>query len=153
MSQSLSQQSTQAIIGIVFGIVMFILTMITLWQGYRQRCRSAGAILTTGPPYAITSDVNVTTLEHGNYHRPTRGHRVILCRPLDAWVLHKLTADSFNDLLPHIKQWSKTILNDRIQLKHTFPPTSIVTRVFECYEPNPERILHHRPHLRHHAKQ
>ena len=131
MSQSLSQQSTQAIIGIVFGIVMFILAIITLWQGYRQKCRTAGAVLTTRQPYAITSDVNVTTLEDGTYHRPTRGHRIILCRPLDAWVLHKLTADSFDHLLPHIKQWNKTFPNDRIQLKHTFQPTSIVTRVFE----------------------
>ena len=131
MSQPLSQQSTQAIIGIVFGIVMFILTIITLWQGYRQKCRSAGAIFTTGQPYAITTDVNVTTIEDGTHHRPTRCHRVILRRPLDTWVLHKLTADSFNHLLPHIKQWSKAFPNDRIQLKHTFPPTSIVTQAFE----------------------
>ncbi len=131
MSQSLSQESTQAIIGIVFGIVMFILAMITLWQGYRHRCRSAGVISTTGQPSAVTSEVNVTTLEDGTYHCPTRGHRVILGRPLNALVLQKLTADSLSQLLPHIKQWSKTFPNDRIQLKHTFLPTSLVTRVFE----------------------
>ncbi|KAK0507755.1 hypothetical protein JMJ35_009644 [Cladonia borealis] len=78
MSQSLSQQSTQAIIGIAFGIVMFVLTLITLWQGYRQKCRSTGAMLTPGQPYAITSDANVAELEDGTYHRPTRGHRAIL---------------------------------------------------------------------------
>lgn len=131
MSQSLSQQSTQAIIGIVFGIVMFILTMITLWQGYRQRYRSARALLTTRQPSAVTSDANLPTLEEGTYHHPTRGHRVILCRSLNAWVLHKLTANSLNHLLPHIKQWSKTFSRDRIQLKHPFAPASISTRVFE----------------------
>ena len=131
MSQSLSQQSTQAIIGIVFGIVMFILTMITLWQGYKQKCRSTRATPTRGQPYAITSDVNLNTLEEGTYHRPPRGHRAILCRPLNAWVLHKLTANSLHHLLPRIKQWSKTLSRDRIQLGHPFAPASIGTRVFE----------------------
>ena len=131
MSQSLSQQSTQAIIGIVFGIVMFVLTLITLWQGYRQKRRSTGAMLTPGQPYAITSDANVAELEDGTYHRPSRGHRVVLCRPLNAWGLHKLTADSFDHLFPHIKQWDKTSPDDRIQSKHIFPPTRIVTRIFE----------------------
>ena len=84
MSQSLSQQSTQAIVGIVFGIVMFILTMITLWQGYRQRYRSARAHLTTRQPFSVTSDANLTTLEEGTCQRPTRGHRVILCGSLNA---------------------------------------------------------------------
>lgn len=93
MSQSLSQQSTQAIIGIVFGIVMFILTMIALWQGYRRKCRSAGAILTIGQPSVMTSDVNMTTLEGGTYYGPTRGHRVIFCRPFNACVSQKLFTD------------------------------------------------------------
>ena len=131
MPQSLSQQSTQAIMGIVFGIVMFILTMITLWQGYRQKCRRTGAILTTGQPYAITSDINVTTLEDEIYQRPTRGHRVISCGPLNAWNLHKLTADSIDHFLSHIKHWRKAFPSDRIQLKYTFPPTSVVIRVSE----------------------
>ena len=121
MSQSLSQESTQAIIAIVFGIVMFILAMITLWQGYRQKRRSAGAI-TTGQPSAVTSHVNEATVEDRIYRRSTRGHSVVLCRSLSASAFHKLTADSLNHLLPSIEQWSK-FSNDRIQLKHPLPPT------------------------------
>ena len=84
MPQSLSQESTQAIIGIVFGIVMFFLAMITLWQGYRHKCRSAGAMSTIGQPSAVSPDVNEATIEDGTYRRSTRGHSVILCRSLSA---------------------------------------------------------------------
>ena len=128
MSQSLSQQSTQAIIGIVFGIVMFILTIVTLWQGYRQKCRSSGAVLTPGEPYAVTSDINLTALEEGTYHRPTRGNRVTFCKLLNAWVLQELIADSPSHLLPHTKQWSKPFPNNRKRLEHILQPKSHVTR-------------------------
>ena len=131
MSQSISQQSTQAIIGIVFGIVMCILAVITLLQGYRHKCRRAVAIPTNEQPSTVLSDTNIATVEDGTYHRPIRGYRVILRRSLCAWVLHKLTVDSLDQLLPHIKQRSKTFFNDRIRLKHTFPSNSIVTRAFE----------------------
>ena len=131
MSQSISQQSTQAIIGIVFGIVMCVLAVITLLQGYRHKCRSAAAISTAGQPSAVTSDVNIATVEDGTNHRPIQGHQVVLRRSMSAWVLHKLTADSLNQFLPHIKQRSKHSSTDRIPLKHTLPPTSIVTRVFK----------------------
>ena len=131
MSRSLSQQSTQAIVGIVFGIVMCILAVIALLQGYRHKYRRAVAISTTGQPSADTSDLNIATIENGTYYRPIRGRRVIIRRSMSAWVLHKLTADRLNKLLPHIKQRSKTFSNDRIPLKHAFPPPPIVTRVFE----------------------
>ena len=153
MSQPLSQQSTQAIIGIVFGIVMFILTLIALSQGYMRKCRNTGAVVTPGQPCAITSDMNVTTLEDGTYHHPAQGHRVISCRPLNAWVLQKLTAISPSYLLPHTKQWSKTFPNNRKRLKHILPPTSLVTRVLDPCWPNPERLFHHRSHPHHHLKQ
>lgn len=119
MSQSLSLQSTQAIIGIVFGIVMCILAVIALLQGYRHKCRSAVANSTAGQPSQLSSDVNIATVEDGTYDRPIRGHRVILRRFLSAWVLHKLTADSLGQFLSHVKQWSKTFPKDGIQLKYT----------------------------------
>ena len=78
MSQSLSQQSTQAIIRIVFGIVMCILAVLALRQGYRHKCRSAAAISTAGQPSAVTSEANMATVEDGTYHRPSQGHRLIL---------------------------------------------------------------------------
>ena len=84
MSRSISQQSTQAIIGIVFGIVMCILAVITLLQGYRHKCRRAVAVSTNGQPSAVTSNVNFATVEDGTYHRSIRGYRVILRRSLSA---------------------------------------------------------------------
>ena len=153
MSQSLSQQSTQAIIGIVFGIVMFILTIVTLWQGYRQKCRSTGAVITPGEPYAVTSDINLTAVEEGTYHRPTRSNRVILCKLWNAWFSQMLTADSLSHLLPHTKQWSKTFPNNRKQLEHTFQPKSLVTQVLNYCEPSPKRLLHHRSNPHHHLEQ
>ena len=86
MSQSLSQQSTQAIIGIVFGIVMCILAVLALLQGYRHKYRRAAAIPTAGQPSAVTSEANIATVEDGTYHRPIQGHRVILRWSMSAWV-------------------------------------------------------------------
>ena len=95
MSQPLSRQSTQAIIGIAFGIVMFLLATITFWQGHKYKRRCGEANFTASENCAPTLPVRIVTIEDADitasHHRPTRGESVILCRYLKARNLYELT--------------------------------------------------------------
>ena len=68
MSQPLSQQSTQAIIRITFGIVMFLLVMITLWQGYKLECRRGEANFS--PSKDCTATLPVGIVRHNSITPP-----------------------------------------------------------------------------------
>ena len=95
MSQPLSRQSTQAIIGITFGIVMFLLAIITSWQGYKHKRRCGEANYAAWKNCVATLPVGTVAIEDADItasrHRPTRGNSVILCGYLNACDLHKLT--------------------------------------------------------------
>ena len=83
MPQPLSRQSTQAIIGIVFGIAMFLLAVITFWQGCKHKRRRCDANFAASKSCAATLPVGIVTIEDtditASRHRPTRGNSVILC--------------------------------------------------------------------------
>ena len=95
MSQPLSQQSTQAIIGIAFGIVMFFLAIITFWQGHKYKRRCGEANFAASENCGPTLPVRIVTIEDtdttATHHRPTRVESVILCRYVKARNLHELT--------------------------------------------------------------
>ena len=88
MSQPLSQQSTQAIIGITFGIVMFFLAIITFWQGYKYKCRRGEANFAPSKDCAATLPVGIVIIEDADItasrHRPTRGNNVMFCKYINA---------------------------------------------------------------------
>lgn len=74
MSQPLSQQSTQAIIRITIGIVMFLLAIITFWQSYKLECRRGEANFSPSKDCTATlpADIEDTDIT-ASHHRPTRG--------------------------------------------------------------------------------
>ena len=95
MSQQLSRQSTQAIIGIAFGIVMFLLAIVTSWQGYKHKRRCGEANFAAWKTCVATLPVGIVAIEDADItasrHRPTQGNSVILCEYLNTCDLHKLT--------------------------------------------------------------
>ena len=107
MAQPMSQQSTQAIVAIVFGIVMFFLTVMTLCQGYRDKCRHMKAIFASGKAGASDSYLDEANIEDGIstavQHRPNQSNSVIICQCLIACGLSKLTNSSESHPIQNIR--------------------------------------------------
>ena len=59
-----SQTSTEVVISIVFGVIMFLLAMLTLWQSHKHQCQSG----------AGTSAIDVSCTELGEIGRLRGGH-------------------------------------------------------------------------------
>ena len=83
MSQPLSRQSTQAIIGIAFGIAMFLLAIITFWQGCKHKRRCGDANFAASKNCEAPLPVGIVTIENADItasrRQPTRGSSVFLC--------------------------------------------------------------------------